>query len=250
MNRLTEFQGKMLNKLGLYAGAALLAAVSATGADAALPTGSGNASSLYAQEAPCPPFDTAASPGAHHSRPHLHKAAVAHAVAPRPVVIPAVIHPHPIHRKPRPKPVAFAAPAFLKPAVLRPGRCEVLQRPDGYGPQLMSYLPPEAAAPVLSNSPTNVPDVSTPSPLAVPRDERLTSLVPPVDGGPTGIVPSATGAPGTSTTPSPSDPSVSAVPEPGTWALMLVGVLGVGCALRRNRALAARLNDAPASTEA
>jgi hypothetical protein len=32
--------------------------------------------------------------------------------------------------------------------------------------------------------------------------------------------------------------------------LMLVGVLGVGCALRRNRVSANRSNDAAASTEA
>jgi len=239
----------MLNKLGLYAGAALLAGVSATGADAALTGGSGNASSLYAQEAPCIPTDLAASPAARHIRPHRPKRVVAHVVAPPAVVIPAVVHPHPIHHKPRPKPVAFAAPAFLKPAVLRPGRCEVLQRPDAYGPQLMSYLPPQAAEPVLSNSPTSVPDVTPPA-LAVPRDERLTSLAPPIENGPDGIVPSTTGTPGTPTTSTPSDPSVSAVPEPGTWALMLVGVLGVGCALRRNRALAVRSKDAAASPEA
>jgi hypothetical protein len=240
----------MLNKLGLYAGAALLAGVSAAGAEAALPTGS---SSLFAQEAPCPPYDGAATPAAHHSRPHLHKAPVSHALAPPAVVIPAVVHPHPIQHKPRPKRVAFVAPAFLKPTVLRPGRCEVLQRPDAYASQLMSYLPPQAADPTLSSSPTSVPDVTPPA-LSVPRDERIPAFAPPLESLPNGIVPSTPGTPGTPTTPitptTPSDPPVSAVPEPGTWALMLVGVLGVGCALRRNRASAVRSNDAAASTEA
>jgi hypothetical protein len=53
------------------------------------------------------------------------------------------------------------------------------------------------------------------------------------------FLPMAVGAPYQVTSPFTRDVNIRAVPEPGSWALMILGVLGMGAALRRHRRLAA-----------